>query len=105
MENKTSTQEENALNTNHMGEAVAGAETVNAGLEAAYAELDALSPEELQARVNAAVTTEETGSNLSLQELSSMTPEEVEKLVEQSMQPNLGNSINQDNINKEHFGC
>lgn len=104
MENNTSVTEENTLNTNHMGEAVAGAETANAGLEAAYVELDALSPEELQARVNAAVTTEETGSNLSLQELSSMTPEEVEKLVEQSMQPNLGNSINQDNINKEHFG-
>lgn len=105
MENNTPVKEENALNTNHMGEAVAVAESeTNTGLEQAYAELDALSPEELEARVSDALVSEETGSNLSLQELSSMTPEEVEKLVEQSMQENLGNSINQTAINSEYFG-
>lgn len=105
MENNTSVKEENTLNTKQVGEAVdAVATETNTSLEQAYAELDGLSPEELEARVNAAVTTEETGTNLSLQELSSMSPEEVEKLVEQSMQENLGNSINQTALNQEYFG-
>ena len=104
MENNTSENNKALLETNSMGEAVEVAETAITRLEAAYAELDALSPEELQARVNAAIIAEEVGSNLSLEELSSMTPEEVERLVEQSMQPNLGNSINQESINKAFFG-
>lgn len=89
MENNTSVTEENTLNTKQIGEAVAGAETMDAGLEQAYVE---------------ATPEEDIGTNLSLQELSSMSPEEIEKMVEQSMQENLGNSINQEMINKEYFG-
>lgn len=106
MENNTSENNKALLETNSTSEAVEAAEsTLPAGLVEAHAELDALSLEELEARtMGTEPTQEEVGSNLSLEELSSMTPEEVEKLVEQSMQPNLGNSIDQESINKAYFG-